>query len=64
MINFLIYMDDINLFAKIEKELKTLIQTIKICIQDIRMQFGGKKYAMLRMKNSKREITEEIELPK
>ena len=36
------YMDDINLFAKSEKELGTLLQTIRIYIQDIGMKFGLK----------------------
>ena len=31
------YMDDIKRFAKNEKELKTLIQTVRIDSQDIRM---------------------------
>ena len=31
------YMDDIKLFAKNEKELKTLIEAIRICSQDIGM---------------------------
>ena len=34
------YMDDIKLFAKIEKELETLIHAIRIYSQDIGMEFG------------------------
>ena len=33
-------MDNNKLFAKNEKELKTLIQTVKIYCQDIGMEFG------------------------
>ena len=40
MINHLMYMDDIKLFAKNEKELETLHHTIRIYSQDIGMEFG------------------------
>ena len=62
-INLLIYMDDIKLFAKNEKGLETLIQTARIYSQDIRMEFGIEKCAMLVMKSDKRHITEGVELP-
>ena len=39
-INRLMYMDDIELSAKNEKELKTLIHTVRIYRQDIGMGFG------------------------
>ena len=38
--NHLIYMDDIKLFAKNEKDLETLIHTIRIYSQDIGMECG------------------------
>ena len=56
-------MDEIKLFAKNEKELETLIQTVRIYIQDIGMLFGIEKWAMLVMKIGKRHITEGVELP-
>ena len=34
------YMDDIKLFAKNEKELETLIHIVRIYSQDIGMEFG------------------------
>ena len=40
-----------KLFAKNEKELETLIQTIRIYSQDRRMEFSIEKYAMLIMKS-------------
>ena len=55
------FMDDIKLFAKNEKELETLIQTVRIYSQDIGMEFGIEKCAMLVMKSGKRLMTEEIE---
>ncbi len=36
--NHLMYMDDIKLFAKNEKELETLIQTVRIYSQNIGME--------------------------
>ena len=39
-INHLMYMDDIKLFTKYEKELENLIQTIRIFSQDIGIEFG------------------------
>ena len=57
------YMDDIKLFAKNEKEPETLIHTIRICSQDIGMEFGIEKYAMLVMKSGKRHQTGGLELP-
>ena len=41
-INHLMYMDDIKLFAKNEKELETLIHAVRIYSQNIRMKFGIK----------------------
>ena len=39
-INHLMYMDDIKLFVKNEKELETLIHAVRIYRQDIGMEFG------------------------
>ena len=55
-INLLVYMEDIKLFAKKEKDLETLIQTVRIYSQDTRMEFGIEKCAMLVMKRGKRHI--------
>ena len=52
------YMDDIKLFAKNEKELETLTQTVRIYSQDIVMEFGIEKCAMLVMKSGKRHMTD------
>ena len=62
-INYLIYMDDINLSAENKKELEILIQTIEIDSQDIKMEFGFEKCAMLIMRNGTRQITEGIKQP-
>ena len=62
-INHSMYMDDIKLFAKDKKELETLIQTVRIYGQDIKIEFGIEKCAMLIMKNGKRHMKGEVELP-
>ena len=62
-INHLMYMDDIKLFAKNEKELETLIHAVRIYTQDIGMEFGTEKCAMLVMKSGKRHMTDGMELP-
>ena len=52
-IKHLMYMDDIELFAKNEKELETLIHTVRIYSQDIGMEFGVEKCALFVMKSGK-----------
>ena len=52
-VNHLMYMDDIKLFAKNEKELETLIHTVRIYSRDIGMEFGIEKCVMLVRKSGK-----------
>ena len=56
-------MDDIELFSKNEKELKTLIHAVTIYSQDIGMEFGIEKCVVLVMKSGKRHLTDGIKLP-
>ena len=62
-INHVKYMDDIKLFAKNEKKMETLIHAVRIYGQDIEMEFGIEKWAMLVMKSGKRHMTDGMELP-
>ena len=62
-INHLMYMDDIKLFAKNEKELETLIHAVRIYRQDIGMEFGIEKCALLVRKSGKLHMTDGMELP-
>ena len=62
-INHLMYMDDIKQFAKDEKELETLIHAVRIYSQDVGMEFGIEKCAMVVMKSGKRHLTDGLELP-
>ena len=62
-INYLMYMDDIKLFAKNEKEMETLIHTVRIYSQDIGMEVDIEKCALLVMKSNKQHLTDGVELP-
>ena len=61
MINHIMYTNNTKGFSLNEKELKSLKQTIRIYSQDIGMEFGNEKCAMLIMKSGKRKTAEEIE---
>ena len=61
--NHLMYIDDIKLFAKNEKELESLLQTVKIYSQYIGIELGIEKYSMLVMKSGKWHMIEGVELP-
>ena len=60
-INHLMYMGDIKLFAKNEKEFETLIPAERIYNQDIGIGFGIEKCAILVMKSEKRHLTDGME---
>ena len=62
-INHPINMDDIKLFAKNKKELETLRHAVRIYSQDIGMEFGFEKCAMLVMKSVKWHVTDGMEQP-
>ena len=57
------YMDEIKLFAKNEKELETQIHAVRIYSQDTGMDFGIENCAMLVMKSGKWHLTDRMELP-
>ena len=56
-------MGDIKPFTKNEKELETLIQTVRLYSQDTGMEISIQKYTMLVMKSGSRHITKRAELP-
>ena len=61
-INHQMYMDDVKLFAKNEKELETIINAVGIYSQDIRKEFGIEKCAIPVMESGKRHMTDRMEL--
>ena len=49
-LNHLLFMDDLKLYAKSEKELNSLIQTVRIFFDDVGMVFGLEKCAVVVLK--------------
>lgn len=62
-INHLLFMDDLKLYGKNEKEINSLIQTVRIFSEDIKMEFGIDKCATVNLKRGKMYASEGIELP-
>ena len=56
-------MDHLKLYGRNKKEANTLVQTVRIFSEDIHMEFGIKKCAMLVMKKGKMSRSEGIVLP-
>ena len=52
-INHLLFMHDLKLYSRNEKELDSLVQTICIFSKDIGMDFSIEKYAMLVLEKGK-----------
>ena len=50
----LLFMDDLKLFANNEKEIDSLVQTVRIFSDDIGMKFGLEKCSAMTMKRGKR----------
>ena len=53
IIIIIIIMDDLKLFGKTERHLETLLSTVEIFSQDIRMEFGISKCGILILKRGK-----------
>jgi hypothetical protein len=54
-INHLLYMDDLKIYAKSRMELESLMNTVRIFSEDIGMEFGLQKCAILVLKRGKTE---------
>ena len=52
-LNYLLYMDNLKLFAKSEEQTDTLVRTVHIFSTNIGMEFGMKKCRILTMKRGK-----------
>ena len=55
------YMVDIRLISKSEKELQTLIHEVRIYSQDVGMEFGLEKCATLVMKSGRWHLSDGME---
>ena len=56
-------MDDLKLFGKNENQLDCLINTVRVCTKDIRMEFGLEICEVLVMKRGKVISLDGITLP-
>ena len=61
--NHLLYMDDLKLYCKNEKEIDSLIQTVRVFSKNIQLEFGIEKCAVLVMKSEKMIKSDGIKLP-
>ena len=62
-INHLLFMDDLKLYSRSEKGLDSLVQTVRVFSEDIGMEFGIEKCAMLVMEKGKIVKSVGMELP-
>ena len=62
-LNHLLFMDDLKLYSRKVEELDTLVQTVRLISEDIGMEFGISKCAMIEMKRGKIVKNDGIELP-
>ena len=62
-INHLLFMDNLKLYSRIEKGLDSLVQAVRVLSEDIGMEFGIEKCAMLLMEKGKIVKSVGIELP-
>ena len=59
----LLYMDDHKLYEKNIKEVKSLVETVRMITEYVRMRFGLQKCAKLAIKRGKKEDDVGIVLP-
>ena len=62
-LNHLLFVEDLNLYAKSERELEPLIQTVSIFSDNVGMVFGMDRCALLVLTRGKMFRTDGIELP-
>ena len=62
-INHRLFMDDLKLYSRSEKGLDSLVQTVRVFSEDIGMEFGIEKCAMLVLEKGKIVKSVGLELP-
>ena len=63
LVNHLLFMDDLKVYGKNEREVEKLIDNVRIFSEDIGMKFGIKKCAMLTLKRGRVTESNGILLP-
>jgi len=61
-INHLLFMDDLRLYGRNDRKIKSLVHTVQIFSEDIGMQFGIEKCATIKLQHGKVKHTEGIVL--
>lgn len=62
-VNHLFFMDDLKLYARRDKEVESLLHTVRVCSADFGMEFGVAKCAQVIVKRGKVVLSDGIELP-
>ena len=62
-INQLLFMDDLKLYGKNSNQMDSLVQTVRRYSEDIRMNFGKDKCAVLQLERGRLVSSQGIELP-
>ena len=62
-INHFLFMDNLKLYGAKKDQLDSLIQVVRIFLQDIRMLFGLEKCAVLEMRTGRKVDSSGIDLP-
>ena len=62
-VNHLFFTDDIKLYGKNDKEIDSLIKTVWQCSEDIKMEFGILKCAIVSLQRGRKTRWEGIQLP-
>ena len=62
-INHLLFMDDLKLYGKSKNQFDTLLQSVQVVSEDIKMEFGIEKCGVLVRKRGKRVESESIVIP-
>ena len=62
-VNHLLFMDDLKLYGKNDKEIDFLIKTVWQCSKDIKMEFGILKCAVVSLQRGKKTRWKGIQLP-
>ena len=62
-INYLLFMGDLKLYGASKDQLDSLVQVVRIFLQDIKMAFGLDKCAVLEMRRGRQVGSSGIQLP-
>ena len=61
-VNYLVFMDDLKLYGKNDKEINSLIKTVRQCREDTKIEFGILKCVAVSLQRRKKTRTEVIQL--